>query len=345
MDNGRERIDRIAVQEDVDLDELRLLVVRELVVKRSVAARRRFQTVEVVEDNLVERDVVRDHDAVRVKVVHALELAALVLRDLHDGTDEIVRHNDRGLDVRLLDVLDLRLRRQFGRVADLDHRTVRLVDVIDDGRCRRDELEVVLALEALLDDIHVQEAEEAAAETEAECNRRLRLKDERRIVDLHLLERVLEVVVVRALDRVKAAVDHRVDAAIARQRLSSRVLRIRDCVADAHIAHILEGARDEADFADIEVTEVNGLRLEAADVGDLEDLARVHELELHALLDVALHDADVGDDALVGVKERIEDQGRQRRVLIAFRRGDVVDDRVEDLLDANARLSRSQHGI
>ena len=93
------------------------------------------------------------------------------------------------------------------------------------------------------------------------------------------------------------------------------------------------------------MAEVDGLRLEAADVGDLEDLARVHELELHALLDVALHDADVGDDALVGVKERIEDQGLQRRVLIALRRGDVVDDRVEDLLDADARLSRSQHGI
>ena len=184
--------------------------------------------------------MVRDHDTVRIEIVHALELAALVLRDLHDGTDEIVRHDDRRLDVRLLDVLDLRLRRQLGRIADLDHRAVRLVDVVDDGRCRRDELKVVLALEALLDDIHVQQAEEAAAEAEAQGDRRLRLKDECRVVDLHLLECILEVVVVGALDRIEATVDHRIDAAVARQRLAGRIVGIGDRIADAHVAHVLE---------------------------------------------------------------------------------------------------------
>ena len=51
------------------------------------------------------------------------------------------------------------------------------------------------------------------------------------------------------------------------------------------------------------------------------------------------------DDALVRIKERVEDQGLQRRVLVALRCGDVVDDRVEDLLDADACLGRGQHGI
>ena len=48
------------------------------------------------------------------------------------------------------------------------HLAVGLVDVVDDARRGRDEVEVVLALEALLDDLHVEQAEEAAAEAEAE---------------------------------------------------------------------------------------------------------------------------------------------------------------------------------
>ncbi len=99
---------------------------------------------------------------------------------------------------------------------------------------------MILALEAFLHDIHVQEAEEAATEAEAERDGGLRLEDERRVVELELLERVLEVVVVRALDGIEAAVDHRIHAAVARQRLRRALFRRRDRVADAHVAHILE---------------------------------------------------------------------------------------------------------
>ena len=48
-------------------------------------------------------------------------------------------------------------------------------DVLDVRR-GRDEREVVLALEPLADDLHVQQAEEAAAEAEAERARRLRAR-------------------------------------------------------------------------------------------------------------------------------------------------------------------------
>ena len=41
-------------------------------------------------------------------------------------------------------------------------------DFVGDGRGGLDDLDVVLALEAFLDDLHVQQAEEAAAEAEAQ---------------------------------------------------------------------------------------------------------------------------------------------------------------------------------
>ena len=55
------------------------------------------------------------------------------------------------------------------------HRAVGVVDVVLHVRHRRDQIEVELALQPLLHDLHVQQAEEAAAEAEAERGGRLRL--------------------------------------------------------------------------------------------------------------------------------------------------------------------------
>ena len=61
-----------------------------------------------------------------------------------------------------------------------------------DRRHRRHQLEVVLALQALAHDVHVQQAEEAAAEAEAERVGGLRLPGQRRVVERQLLERVAQ---------------------------------------------------------------------------------------------------------------------------------------------------------
>ena len=69
-----------------------------------------------------------------------------------------------------------------------------LVHVVLDVRHGGDEIEIELALEPLLHDLHVQQAEEAAAEAEAERRRRLGLVVQRRVVELQLLERVAQFV-------------------------------------------------------------------------------------------------------------------------------------------------------
>ena len=61
------------------------------------------------------------------------------------------------------------------RILDQLHRAVGLVDLVLHARHRRDEVEIELALEPLLHDLHVQQAEKSAAEAEAERRRRLGL--------------------------------------------------------------------------------------------------------------------------------------------------------------------------
>ena len=79
--------------------------------------------------------------------------------------------------------------RHVDRVVHLDRLAAVLHDVVNDARISRDDLHVVLAADALLDDLHVQQAEEAAAKAEPERERTLRGIDERRVVQPQTAER------------------------------------------------------------------------------------------------------------------------------------------------------------
>ena len=87
---------------------------------------------------------------------------------------------------------------------------------VGDVRRGDEQVEVELALEPLAHDLHVQQAEEAAAEAEAERLRRLGLVEERRVVQLQLLERVAQLRVVVGVGREEPGEDHRLDVLVAR---------------------------------------------------------------------------------------------------------------------------------
>jgi hypothetical protein len=77
--------------------------------------------------------------------------------------------------------------------------------------------------------------------------------------------------------------------------------RSGDGVADAGLGDVLDLRGDEADLAGGELVERGDLGLEGADAVDEVLSAADHELDLLALADRAVHDADQDDDAEIGV--------------------------------------------
>ncbi len=100
---------------------------------------------------------------------------------------------------------------QVRRIIDLDMLAVGRDDFVNDAGGGGDDVHVVLAPEPFLDDLHVQQAEKAAAKAEAERDGAFRLIDERGIVQLQLADRRLQMLEVAGVDRVNAAEDHRMD--------------------------------------------------------------------------------------------------------------------------------------
>ena len=119
------------------------------------------------------------------------------------------------LTIRLLDLLEL-ARHLAPGCAPRPPRRSFVVHAVGDVRRGDEQVEVELALEPLADDLHVQQAEEAAAEAEPERLRGLRLVEERGVVQLQLLERVAELRVLVGVGREEAGEDHRLDVLVAR---------------------------------------------------------------------------------------------------------------------------------
>ena len=173
------------------------------------------------------------------------------------GPDELRRREDHRRDDRLLELRDPARIRQLGRAVDLLHLPVGRRHAIQHARRRRHQVHVVLALEPLLHDLHVQQAEEAAAEAEAERRRRFRLVEERRVVQPQLLERLAQLGVLVALDRIQPGEDHRLQLLEAGKRLGRRPRDFGDGVADLGVGDALDVGDDEADFADAQLLDGN----------------------------------------------------------------------------------------
>ena len=180
VDDDAERVDRLAVDEDVQLDEVARAIADLLVVHRGVALGAALELVVEVDDDLGERQLeVSSARAWGRGTPCPGSVPRWLVRQLHERAD-VGRSGVTMLSLTHGSAIDSISRGlgQQGRVLDDDlARAVRRASTMysTDG-ARGDDVEVELALQPLLHDLHVQQAEEAAAEAEAERDRATRAR-------------------------------------------------------------------------------------------------------------------------------------------------------------------------
>src|SRR3546814_8185191 len=99
------------------------------------------------------------------------------------------------------------------------------VQAVDDRGCGRDQVEVEFALQPLLHDFEVQEAQEAAAEAESQGRRTLRLEGEAGVVEAQAAEALAQMLEIGRVDRKERAEHHRHARLEAGQRCGGGVER------------------------------------------------------------------------------------------------------------------------
>src|SRR5581483_2978680 len=343
-DDGK-RIDRFAGDQDVELDHGRIPIAGEVIVERGVSAGNGFQAVVEIENDFVERQFVLQHDARGAAVFEAFLLHALFFHQGENSADIFFVGQDGGEDDRLFHFGDFILRRPARGIVNFDDFAVGLVDLVADAGSGGDEIEIEFALQSLLNDLHVEQAEKAAAEAKSQGHGTFRLEKERSVVQAEFFESFAELGVLVRVDGVKAGKNHGLDVFKAGQRLERGIAVLGDGVADLGVGNVLDVGDEEADFSGAQFfgfDRLGGMDTESLDV---EDAAVRPEADFLTLAQGSLEDAHQHDHAAVGIEPGIEKQGLQPPLRIAFRSGNALHDSFEDIGDALTGFGADQNCV
>ncbi len=214
------------------------------------------------------------------------------------------------------------------------------MDLVTHARRRCDQVEVELALQPLLDDLHVQQTKKSASESEPERHRAFRFEEKGGVVELELFQSIPQQRVLVRVDRIDAGKNHRLDLFKAGQGVGGGARVLGDGVADARIGNVLDGSDKESDFASGQLVDLDRLRGEHAHRLDVEDLVVPHEANLHALAHAPVNDAREHDHAAIRVEPGVENQRLERRLGIALRGRQAGHDRFQNVGNALPRLRR-----
>ena len=132
---------------------------------------------------------------------------------------------------------------------------------------------------------------------------------------------------------------------VARQRIGGAGAHGGDRVADAGLLDFLDLRGDEADLAGGEAGDFGALGGEAADAVDQVAGAALHELDLEALGEGAVHYPDENDDAEVGIVPGVDDHCAQGGGAVAGGGRDALDHSFEHFGDADPGLRAGEDGV
>ena len=205
-----------AVKQDVDLHHIGGPVFLELVVHRGIAARHRLELVEKIQHDLGERHLVGQHHLPPM-VGHVQLHTPLLVGQGHHRAHVILRHVQVHRHDGLAHLVQPALLGHLGRVLHHAHFAVGLNHLVDHAGGSGDQVLVKLALESLLHDFHVQQAEKAATKTKTQRLGHLWLVMQRGIIELEFLQAVAQAFVLVGLGRVEAGENLRLDLLETRQ--------------------------------------------------------------------------------------------------------------------------------
>ena len=281
-----------------------------------------------------------------IQIHHVLEFAPAVLAQLHDVAHVFLGGDQADLGIRLLGQLDVRRVGVVQRRVDIHGFAVGLRYPVDDVGSGGDEVEIVFPFQTLLNDLHVQQTKEAAAEAEAKGDGAFRLVAHGGVVELQLFQRVPQVLIFGAVGGVDAGEHHGLGGTVAGQGLGGGILHAGDGVADPGVRHGFDGSGDVAHFTGAQgVRGVQPAGNHGAHLHHLVDRAGGHHFDVHAGLHRSLLDAGVDDDAPVGIVLAVEDQRLQWRVPFPGGGGDVPDNHLQNGGDVDAIFGGNFGGV
>ena len=295
--------------------------VGQFVLHRGISLGDRFQLVVKIHDHFVERQPVLDNH-LRIGDVFHLDLRAPALfAKLEERADIFRRRVQTELHVRLFHVLhDLGERGKMRRIFQFHLIAVGGVDFVHNRRSRCNQIEVELALQPLLHNLHVEQSQKSAAKTKSESRRSLGLIAQTRVIENELLESLLEILKILRFDRENAGKHHRLDFLKPRQRLFAGFFALVTVspTFTSRMSFIPQITKPTSPASSC--SKILRKWREDSELKNLVLFVRRHELDRVAGLEHAIDNPAKCHHALIGVEPRIKNERTQSGASIRFRR-------------------------
>ena len=339
MSNGAERIHLLTLQQDVDLHQVSLFLTVELPVQRRITAGTGLQLIEEVEHDLCQGQAVTHLHTILGQVIHAADLAAASLAQLHNRANVLARGNNRTRHHGLANRRDLTLG-EFARVGHALSVASLVHHVVNNVRRGRNQVQVELAFQALTHNLQVQQTQEATAETEAQSGRSLRLVNQCGVVKLQLIQCVTQRRVVRTVNREQAREHHRLGILVTAQGLLRRLRGGGDGITHTGLTDVLHTGNEVTHLAHAQALRRDRLRGNHADFKQVMLSAGGHHLNLLTRLQATVHNTHIGDHAAVRVVHRVKNHGTGRGGCVTLRGGNRLHNAVQQSLNTLTGLTR-----
>ncbi len=235
---------------------------------------------------------------------------------VHDRTVEIGGSDDLDVHPRFADFSDQALVGEVcGRCHDPGGTFVHEHFISHRGGSEN-HVQVVFSLEPLLDDLHVEKAQEPGPEAEPQRLGSLRLESEGGIVELQFIQCLAQALVIIGFSRVDPGEDHRLGGAVTWQRGRSRAGAAGDRISNARIMNGLQPGGNVAHLSRRKLLHRFHGWSKDAHLDRFHVHSRRHQVDAFIGIQFAFHHAHVGDDALVRIVMRVENQGAQGSCLV-----------------------------
>ena len=213
-----------------------------------------------------------------------------------------------GFDIGLFDAVYLGWVWEFRRVGHFQHVSISGVDMVDYRRRGHNQVNVKLPLQTLLDDIHVKQAQESAAETKAQGLGGFRFKLETGIIELQFFQGFTEVIVLVGFNGIETGKNHGIHLLIASQGFGGWIVGQGDGVTNPGIGNSLDGGRNIANISSRQDIPTNGLWRENPYFGHIKCLAIGHHLDGIARLDHTIDNPHLEDNPPIRIVNGVKNQ-------------------------------------
>ena len=194
-------------------------------------------------------------------------------------------------------MINHRLIRQSRRVMHLLHLTLLRITHIRHVRHCGDDIHIKLTIQSFLDNLHVQQSQESATESEAQSYRTLWRECQRSIVKLQFLQRCTKVLIVCGIYRIHTCKHHRLHLLESLDGSITRSSHLSDGITHLHLLGVLDTGDDISHIASTQFLTRHHIHLQHSHLVGIILHSCIEELHVISLTDDTIHDLEVCDDS------------------------------------------------